>query len=170
MRSLYKLFILLTLVAFASALWAWSDESPSPAPPTSPTRIETVTERVFAQEAKFTENMRNYSPLVETYIQRLRPDNDLWTVPDKDRYFLGRLVLDEKRMNDHHLSFMQMIYLNQGFDKDHYDLKYVRQQFLGEVRTLVFDVIPHVHGDDTRFQGRIWVEDQDYNIVRINGT
>ena len=197
MRSLYKLFILLTLVAFASALWGWSDESPSPAPPTSPTRIETVTERVFVQEAKFAENMRNYSPLVETYIQRLRPDNDLWTVPDKDRYFLGRLVLDEKRMNDqafrdhnkqrffsrvldrldgfyrmnyHQLSFMQMIYLSQGFDKDHYDLKYVRQQFLGEVRTLVFDVIPHSHGDDMRFQGRIWVEDQDYNIVRINGT
>ncbi|HKD12915.1 MAG TPA: M48 family metalloprotease [Candidatus Angelobacter sp.] len=194
MRSLYKFFVLFTLVACVSTVWAWSDESSAP---TSPTRIETVTERVFVQEAKFAENMRNYSPLVETYIQRLRPDNDLWTVPDKDRYFLGRLVLDEKRMNDqafkdhnkqrffsrvldrldgfyrmnyHHLSFMQMIYLNQGFDKDHYDLKYVRQQFLGEVRTLVFDVIPHVHGDDTRFQGRIWVEDQDYNIVRINGT
>src|SRR5207247_6173329 len=49
-------------------------------------------------------------------------------------------------------------------------LRYMRQQFLGEVRTLVFDVVPQPHADQMRFQGRIWVEDQDYNIVRINGT
>ena len=197
MRSIYKFVVLLTLTIMGtSAAWSWPDDAEATAP-TAPARIEAVTERIFVQEAKLVETMRGYTPLVETYIQRLKPDEDLWTIPDKDRYFLGRLVLDDKRLNNqsfkdhnkgrfmtrvldrldsfyrinyHQQSFMQMVFLNSSFDKDHYDLKYVRQQFLGEVRTLVFDVVPRPHADETRFQGRIWVEDQDYNIVRINGT
>lgn len=197
MRSVYRLFVLLALTVIATAAWGWSDDdADAPAGP-PPARIEQITERVFVQEAKLVDTMHSYSPLVETYIQRLKPDVYLWTIPDKDRYFLGRMVLDDKQMGnqafkDHNKarfmtrvidrldsfyrinykqrSFMQMVFLNDGFDKEHYDLKYVRQQFLGEVRTLVFDVVPHPHADESRFQGRIWVEDQDYNIVRINGT
>lgn len=196
MRSVYKFFALLTVMVLVTAAWGGSDKADSSAA-ASPASIQAVTERIFAQEAKLVETMRGYTPLVETYIQRLKPDYDLWTVPDKDRYFLGRLVLDEKRVNNqafkdhnklrfmsrvldrldsfyrlnyHHLNFMEMVFLNEQFDKDHYELKYIRQQFLGEVRTLVFDVVPRPHADETRFLGRIWVEDQDYNIVRINGT
>ena len=46
---------------------------------------------------------------------------------------------------------------------------YVRREFLGSVRTWVFDVHPKVAGMG-RFYGRIWIEDQDGNIVRFNGT
>jgi hypothetical protein len=65
---------------------------------------------------------------------------------------------------------MQMIFLNDRFDKDHYELRFLRRQFLGEVRTLVFDVAPKSRVEQPYFVGRIWVEDQDYNIVRFNGT
>jgi hypothetical protein len=34
----------------------------------------------------------------------------------------------------------------------------------------VIDVQPKEHVGNGRFLGRIWVEDQDYNIVRVNGT
>src|SRR2546430_2801253 len=34
---------------------------------------------------------------------------------------------------------------------------------------LVFDVDPVRKNDKGRFVGRIWVEDQDYHIVRFNG-
>jgi len=37
------------------------------------------------------------------------------------------------------------------------------------VRCLVFDVSPQEKSGKGRFLGRIWVEDQDYNIVRFNG-
>jgi len=40
---------------------------------------------------------------------------------------------------------------------------------LGEVRCLVFDLDPLSKNDKGRFVGRIWVEDQDYHIVRFNG-
>ena len=33
-----------------------------------------------------------------------------------------------------------------------------------------FDVTPKKDAGKGRFLGRIWVEDQDYNIVRLNGT
>ena len=66
--------------------------------------------------------------------------------------------------------FLQMIYLDtNGFDRAHYNFKYVGREFLGEVRCLVFDVDPVSQNDRGRFVGRIWVEDQDYHIVRFNG-
>jgi hypothetical protein len=65
--------------------------------------------------------------------------------------------------------FMQMMFVDPiGFDKDHYEFSYVRHEFLGSVRTAVFDVQPKVKGMG-RFFGRLWIEDQDGNIVRFNG-
>jgi hypothetical protein len=55
------------------------------------------------------------------------------------------------------------------FDKAHYKLNYVRKEFLGEVRCFVFDVAPAEKVRGARFVGRLWVEDQDFNIVHING-
>jgi hypothetical protein len=66
--------------------------------------------------------------------------------------------------------FLQMIYLDtNGFDRRHYKFDYVGREFLGDVRCLVFDLDPISKGDKGRFTGRIWVEDQDYHIVRFNG-
>jgi hypothetical protein len=196
MRSLRSVYILVVAIAFGAAAGARSDNSDTTTKP-APAHNEAAAERIFQQEARLVENMHNYTPLVETYLQRLKPDPDLDAVPDKDRYFLGRFAFGGKkltntafkdqnrarlltrvldrldsfyRINYGHVSFMQMIFLNQEFDKDHYDLRYLRQQFLGEVRTLVFDVVPRPSGHNLRFQGRIWVEDQGYNIVRFNGT
>jgi len=66
--------------------------------------------------------------------------------------------------------FMQMMFLDpSGFDKNHYVFGFVRREFLGSVRTAVFDVHPKVSGMG-RFFGRVWIEDQDGNVVRFNGT
>jgi hypothetical protein len=56
-----------------------------------------------------------------------------------------------------------------GFDQQHYVFSYVRREFLGSVRTWEFDVQPKVSGVG-RFYGRVWIEDQDGNVVRFNGT
>jgi hypothetical protein len=66
--------------------------------------------------------------------------------------------------------FMQMMFLDPtGFDTQHYVFSFVRPEFLGAVRTWVYDVHPKVPGMG-RFYGRIWVEDEEGNIVRFNGT
>lgn len=69
------------------------------------------------------------------------------------------------------LGFSWMIYADRNdFDRQHYQFRYARREFLGDVRCLVFDVTPKKDAGRGRFLGRIWVEDQDFNIVRLNGT
>ena len=67
--------------------------------------------------------------------------------------------------------FLQMIYVDRtNFDKQNYRFDYVRREFLGEVRCLVFDVTPLPKSGKGRFTGRIWVEDEEFHIVRFNGS
>lgn len=78
------------------------------------------------------------------------------------------LHLDHETYNTQ--GFMDMMFVDPaGFDQQHYEFNYVRREFLGSVRTWVFDVHPKVKGQG-RFNGRIWIEDQDGNIVRFNGS
>ena len=66
--------------------------------------------------------------------------------------------------------FMQMMFIDpSGFDQQHYAFSYVRREFLGSVRTWVYDVHPKVNGMG-RFYGRVWIEDEGGNVVRFNGT
>jgi hypothetical protein len=160
--------------------------------------VDQVVDRIISQEQAEMNSLRAYSPMVETYIQNLRGDKDLGAVPAGDRYFMGRAVFSKglqlepltdgtssgsKRkffgglgsmfslsMEYLPLGFLQMIYVDtNGFDKSHYKFDYVRREFLGEVRTLVFDVTPLPKAGKGRFVGRIWVEDQDFHMVRFNG-
>jgi hypothetical protein len=67
--------------------------------------------------------------------------------------------------------FAQMTAIDlSAFDRRTYRFEYVRREFLGEVRCLVFDVSPIQSAEPGRFVGRMWVEDRDYSIVRFNGT
>src|SRR5450755_2142403 len=69
------------------------------------------------------------------------------------------------------LGFSWMVFADRSdFDRQHYDFHYARREFLGDVRCLVFDLTPKKDAGRGRFLGRIWVEDQDFNIVRLNGT
>jgi hypothetical protein len=68
--------------------------------------------------------------------------------------------------------FMEMMFIDpSGFDMQHYVFSFVRREFLGSVRTWVFDVHPKVDVKGMgRFYGRIWIEDEGGNVVRFNGT
>jgi hypothetical protein len=194
MRKLSKNIIVLLLGACASMpLMA---DTPAAPPADQPRTMDQALDRVISNEQHLYGQMRNYSPLVETYIQNLRADKDLGQVPAGDKYFLGRANF-QKGVNLVPLNetsgkgkkvvgsignffsfamqylpdgFLQMIFIDtNGFDKQHYKFDYVRREFLGEVRCLVFDVTPSEKNNHGRFLGRIWVEDQDFHIVRFNG-
>ncbi|MGA3335273.1 MAG: hypothetical protein ABSC62_14030 [Terracidiphilus sp.] len=68
--------------------------------------------------------------------------------------------------------FMEMMFIDpSGFDQQHYVFSFVRREFLGSVRTWVFDVHPKADVKGMgRFYGRIWIEDEGGNVVRFNGT
>ena len=159
--------------------------------------FDQVVDRAVEREHFFTAQMKQLHPLVETYLQNLKPDKDLGApVPASDVYFLGRLDMSEgtddrafispttaglgKRMlsklsNAYSMKFLplgfaQMAVLDQDFQRRYYDFTFVRREFLGELRCVVMDVAPKKDAGKGRFLGRIWIEDQDYNIVRFNGT
>ncbi len=93
---------------------------------------------------------------------------------DKDegmeRHLLGGITKKFK-FQYQPLGFSWMIFVDRNdFDRQHYDFRYVRREFLGDVRCLVFDLTPKKDAGRGRFLGRIWVEDQDFSIVRLNGT
>ncbi len=170
--------------------------------PLTPQQQRLVQEAI-AREKVIIKQIQKSTPVVQSYIQDLRPDQKLYQVPVSDQYMIGRVdfgkafTADEyaqaERSQGHHgwfagsfhfmsdltkafhlenspTGFMAMMFIDPtGFDRQHYDFTFVRREFLGTVRTWVFDVQPKEKGPG-RFFGRIWVEDQDGNVVRFNGT
>jgi hypothetical protein len=188
--------MLATVVLGFVLLGSGTMTSAAAAEPQQARTMDQVIDRVITNENRLDQQIRQYSPLVETYIQNMKPDKDLGYVPAGDKYFLGRaefskgvqlVSLSNAESKGKKIfgsvgnffsfamqflpdGFLQMIFLDtNGFDKQHYKFDYVRREFLGEVRCLVFDVSPQDKSGKGRFLGRIWVEDQDYNIVRFNG-
>jgi len=83
---------------------------------------------------------------------------------------ITKLLKLDTRFTYNPLGFTEMMFLDpSSFDTQHYEFSYVRREFLGSVRTWVYDVHPKVNGMG-RFYGRVWIEDQDGNVVRFNGT
>jgi hypothetical protein len=153
-----------------------------------------VLEAAIANEHALAATLESHRPVVEAYLQTVKPDAVMGSVPVRDNYFFGRLELtsdpqkakaSKKKtislLEDFHSAvfkpedFSRMLILDRGsFDRATYEFHFLRSEFLGDVRAFVFDVTPK-EGKPLdryrpgRFTGRIWVEDQAYNIVRYNG-
>src|SRR6266851_4101035 len=157
--------------------------------------IDGLLDRVVQHEQEFLKNLRAHSPIIETYIQETPPRDQADTLPTKDHYFLGRMSLTDAVNYESFLTrtdnqkgsrlpfskalptaflpkgFAQMTVIDaSNFNRRTYNFDYVRREFLGEVRCLVFDVAPIDKSTGGQFFGSIWVEDKDYRIVRFNGT
>lgn len=145
-----------------------------------------LVDRIIAREKEEIETLKGYSPIIETYIQEVRPDKQLGIVPKTDYYFLGQADF-RSRLKVHSLleseqkgtwmwsyepaGFLQMILVDgQDFDKLHYRFTPAGRNSLGEVPCLVFDIAPVPKTKGARFLGRIWVEDRDLTIVHIQGS
>jgi hypothetical protein len=166
-------------------------------------------DKAIVREKEVIKTVRERAPLVETYIQNMKPDPVLGQVPDSDQHFLGRVdfskVIGDNayavnkatsqgngnngklgffkqsvsylgalggslRLTFHEAGFVQMILMDSNsFDRQHYNFGFVRNDFLGNTPTAVFDVTPIGKKDTGRFFGRIWIETRDGNVVRFNG-
>ena len=81
---------LLSGLGTVAAAAATPTPEPFPADQAQARTMEEVTDRVIKTENQMNNDIRKYSPLVETYIQNLRPDTELGYVPAGDKYFLGK--------------------------------------------------------------------------------
>jgi len=196
-----KLWITGVMICMTTGLFAKQPKT-APFPPLTPEQSALV-EKAVAREKITVKQIQARAPIVQTYIQNMRSDAELYAVPTSDQFILSRVdfgrTFNAKEYQQHggrglfkgsvqavagltkafHFSreyqstgFMDMMFVDPiGFDQQHYDFSYVRREFLGSVRAVVFDVRPKPDVKDRgRFTGRVWVEDQDGNIVRFNGT
>ena len=157
--------------------------------------MDQVVDRAIEREHALMEMLKTRTPLVETYLQNLKFDPRVGPAPVQDHYFLGRMDLGESMDRRDYLSkdtsfesrllggfarlykyqykpmgFSWMIYADRDdFNRRTYDFKFVHREFLGDVRCIVFEVSAKPGTGNGRFRGRIWVEDQNYNIVRLSG-
>jgi hypothetical protein len=159
--------------------------------------VDRLLDRIVEREKIFLDSAKKRTPVIETYIQEAPESEQGDDRPTKDHYFLGRFRLGEalvyqtliersdapQQKSGWHSSqknrpmaflprgFAQMAVIDlQDFNRRTYNFEYVRREFLGEVRCLVFDVLPRNRAQPGKFVGRIWVEDHDNSIVRFNGT
>lgn len=157
--------------------------------------VDRLLDQIARQERSFLQRLRTYSPVVETYLQELSEGGDAPSAAD--HYFLGKADFSKgigigyssfvarTKAQKHFLTFLQkgkstaftpegfaqmLLIDSENFDRVHYQFTYVRREFLGEIRCLVFDVAPVDKKAAGRFVGRIWVDDVDDRIVRFNGT
>jgi hypothetical protein len=166
-------------------------------------------DKAIAREKEVVKTVKERTPLVETYIQTMKPDPVLGQVPESDEHHLARVDFNKIIGNDdyavnkatsqgsggsklgffknsmsyitslggslhltfHESGFVQMVLMDSNdFDRQHYVFSYVRNDFLGNTPTAVFDVTPTSGKRTTgRFFGRIWVETHNGNVVRFNG-
>jgi len=176
-----------------------SAPAPTPSAQAQPVTMDQVVDRFIERERALIKALSARTPVVETYLQDLSADTQLGAVPSGDHYFLGRMDMGESvdrkdylkdkdqersmrtrlmggvnklfKVQYQPLGFSWMVYADRSdFDRSHYEFHYVRREFLGDVRCLVFDVTPKKDAGKGRFLGRVWVEDQEFNIVRLNGT
>jgi hypothetical protein len=187
------------LVAAQNATLAAPSPGRVQAPPSAPAhksvKFDDLVDSTIRQERRLTDLLRNFKPVVETYIQEERPDPNLGTSPKSDDYFLSRLDLTgnapanlpfeqqesfkhraEKALTERGqpfaaVGFAQAVFPDlDHFDRQNYTFQFVRWETLGEVRCAAIDVKPRESSRNRGFVGRIWVEDQDFNIVRFTGT
>lgn len=169
-------------------------------PPLTQQQKALVTE-AMAREQVTLKAIEKDTPVVQTYIQNLRPYPVLYQVPVSDSYSIGRVDFGKGfsdnayapknshsgffrgslkylrgltkafQITNNPTGFMDMMFIDpNGFNFNNYTFSFVRQQFLGEVRTSVFDVRPKRDSGPGRFLGRIWIQNDGGNIVRFNGT
>jgi hypothetical protein len=161
-----------------------SDSRISKEPPALP--VEQIVRKFGERETEFKKERDNYTYTQVFVIQTIdadgRPDgeyrlsSDILFTPNGKRYeritsapapTLQRIQLSQQDLDD--LEHVQPFVLTSD-ELPKYDVKYVGREQLDEITTYVFDVAPKTIEKNQRyFQGRIWVDDKDLQIVKSNG-
>jgi hypothetical protein len=169
--------------------------APSPAPQDAPPAaskeppsipIDQIIQRFAAREAEFRIERDNFTYTQTFVIQTLdssdrvdgeyRMTSEIVFTPEGKRYekvtyapppTLERIQLSQQDLDD--LEHVQPFVLTTS-ELSKYDIKYVDHEPLDELNTYVFDVAPKTIEKNQRyFQGRIWVDDKDFEIVKTDG-
>jgi len=179
------LFCLTLLVWAFTALPAAAQEGPLDAAPPKDTTPEEIIKRFAAKETEFAKARENYTYRQDVKVQTLDGD----TVDGEYREVFD-VLFDDKGKRLENVVFapqsnLTKIYMSrEDFDDirhklpfvlttndlPEYNILYVGQQQEDELHCYVFDIAPKKIEEKKRyFQGRVWVDDHDFQIVKTYG-
>src|SRR5580658_314233 len=156
---------------------------------TDPPKVspDQIVQKFAARELEFKKERDNYTYTQTFVIQTIdeysgRPDGEyrmtsdiVFTpagkrtehVTDAPAPSLQRIQMSQQDFDD--LEHVQPFVLTTD-EVQKYDVKYAGQQQLDEINAYVFDVAPKkIEKNQRYFQGRIWVDDRDFEIVKTYG-
>ena len=153
-------------------------------PPALP--VDQIIQKFAARELEFKKERDNYTYTQTFVIQTIDADgmadgeyqmrSDILFTPDGKRYekvvyapasTLQRISLSQQDLDD--LEHVQPFVLTTD-ELPKYDIKYVGRETIDQLNTYVFDVGPKKLEKNQRyFQGRVWVDDTDLEIVKSDG-
>lgn len=178
------------LLAGAASAETNCEEGNGPLNTAQPTSLtpDQIVQKFAAREAIFKEARNHYTYTQEVVVQTLQGDN---TVDGEFRQ-VNDILYDDKGNRIEEVKFApaptltRIMMTKEDFDDfrnrlpfvmttedlPKYDVHYEGQQHVDEIDTYVFDIAPkHVdkNGGPRYFQGRIWVDNRDFQIVKTCG-
>ena len=182
-------FLAITTVAMSYTAMAQEPAGFGPLDPTPPANItpQQIITKFAARESVFNLARQNY-----TFRQSVKVDtiNDDTNKPDGEYLQVTDILFDSNGKRDEHVVFAPQNTLERVMmspsdfqdiehrlpfvltteDLPEYDITYLGKQHIDEIDTYVFDAKPKVLEKGKRyFQGKVWVDQQDFQIVLING-
>jgi len=182
---LHSRLIFPLLFLMLSPILARAQEGQLEKTPPSGIAVDEIIKRFAAKEKEFAEARDQYTYRQDVKVQTLEGDT-----PDGEYRQVFDVTFDDKGHKVRNVVFapqdtLQRIQMTQeDFDDienrlpfvltsdeiSEYDILYVGQQKQDELNTYVFDIAPkEIVGKKRYFQGRIWVDDHDFQIVKTYG-
>src|SRR5437868_958906 len=175
----------LTAIIFSLVLPAFSQEGPLSNDPPKGITSEQIIQKFAAKEKQFKEARDSYTFRQDVKVQTLDGDTvtgeyrevfDV-TYDNQGRHlenvvFAPQNTLTEILMSPEDLQDIRHLlpFVLTSEEIPEYDILYVGQQQEDELHCYVFDVAPKkIEGKKRYFQGRIWVDDKDLQVVKTSG-
>jgi hypothetical protein len=178
------------LLALATSLAAHAQQGFSKLDPTPPTgsTVDEIIAKFGAREADFAAARENYTFRQSVKVDTLDPDSNK---VDGEYQQVTDIVFNKEGKREEHVVFAPQNTLERvmmsptDFDEiEHrlpfilttedlpkYTVTYVGRQKVDDLDTYVFDAGPRViEKNHHYFQGRVWVDQQEFEIVLVNGT
>jgi hypothetical protein len=182
-------WIAIGILSLSSSLLAFADQGEGPLNPAKPTGITTeeIIQRFAAKEKDFKLAREHYTFRQSVKVQAMDGDTvkgeyqETFDVLTDDRgkrmenvvfapqssIEQGGLSITKEDLDDLRNKLPFVLTSDELGD---YDILYVGQQQQDELHTYVFDIAPkQIEKGRRYFQGRIWVDDHDFQIVKTNG-
>ncbi len=183
-RNIFAIAALLLVISTIPA-FAQKGEGPLQNTPPSGTAVDQIIQRFAEKEKQFAQAREHYTYEESVVVQTLEGDTvdgeyrQTWdvnfngegkrfmTVTYAPQPTLTRVSMTQEDINDIQNLMPFVLTVDQ---LPEYNIRYVGQQREDELNTYVFDISPkHIDKGKRYFDGRIWVDDHDLQIVKTYG-